>query len=102
MMLFIALPQTAQHLERRFDIRLLDKDRAETALQGGILLNMFAVLIDSGCANHLDLTAAQGWFEHIAGIDTPGGCTCTYDGVQLIDEEDHLPLRVAHLIHDSL
>ena len=56
-MLLVALAQAKQHLDRRLDIRLLHKHRAEAPLQRGILLDMLAILVDRRRADHLHLAA---------------------------------------------
>src|SRR5919199_639715 len=75
MMVFVALAQAMQHLDGELDIRFLDEDRREAALERGILFDMLAVLVDG------------------RGAD---------DGVNLVDEDDHLALRSPDLVHNRL
>ena len=48
--------------------RLRHGYRLETALQGGIFLNMLTVLVKRGGTDHLDLTTGKRRFEDIGGI----------------------------------
>src|SRR5437764_66670 len=69
--------------------------------QGGVLLDVLAVLVEGRGADALDLTAGQGGLENVGGVDGPLGGACADQGVELIDEEDHLATG-ANLIKDLL
>jgi len=56
-MLLISAANTSQDCDGLLDSWLFDHDWLETALQGGIALDVFAVLINSGCPNHLQFAA---------------------------------------------
>src|SRR5262249_25865678 len=49
---------------------------------------MLAILIKRSCADTAQLATRQGRLNHIASTNCSLGCTSTYDGVQLIDEDD--------------
>src|SRR5712691_3605208 len=70
--------------------RLVDEDRLEAALQGRVLLDVLAVLVERGGADALDLTARQRRLENIGGVDRAFGGARTHERVELVDEEDHL------------
>ncbi|MBA7695743.1 hypothetical protein ES703_104378 [subsurface metagenome] len=72
----------------------------EAPLQGSVLFHVTAVLIQSSGADDLDLSAGEGRFEHIGRIQGSAGTAGTYNGVQLIDEQDNVP-GVIELIHQG-
>ena len=79
----------------------LDDDRLEAALQGAVLLDVLAVLVERGGADALDLAARQGRLEHVGGVDGPLGPAGADQGVQLVDEQDDV-VGAADLVHDRL
>ena len=81
--------------------RRIDDDRLEAALQGAVLLDVLAVLVERGGADALDLAARQGGLEHVGGVDGAFGRAGADQRVQLVDEQDGV-LRPADLVHDGL
>ena len=47
---------------------LADEDLLEAALQRGVLLDLLAVLVQRGGADHPQLAAGQHRLEHVAGV----------------------------------
>ena len=87
-MLLVARDERRQDLDGVLDARLLDVDRLEAALEGGVLGEVLAELLGRGGADDLEGTAREHGLEHGARIDGALGGTGTDDGVHLIDEED--------------
>ena len=83
------------------DGRRLDDDRLEAALEGAVLLDVLAVLVERGGADGLDLTARQRRLEHVGGVDRALGGAGPDERVQLVEEEDDV-LRLPDLLHDRL
>ena len=78
--------------------RLADEDLLEAALQGGVLLDPLAVLVERGRADHPQLAAGQHRLEHVAGVHRGVAAGARPDdGVQLVDEGDDLALGVLDL-----
>ena len=73
----------------------------EAALQGPVLLDVLAVLVQGGGADALDLTPRQSGLEHVAGVQRATGAAGAHDGVDLVDEEDHVR-AVLQLVHHRL
>ena len=71
MMLLVAAFNTAQDFQSLLNGGFFHEDRLETALQGGIPLNMLAVVIQSGSADTAYLASGQGWLEDTGGINRP-------------------------------
>ena len=97
----VAVAQAAEDLQRLGLARRLDDDRLEPALQGAVLLDVLAVLVEGGGADALDLAAGQGRLEDVGGVDRPLGTAGADEGVQLVDEQDRV-LGAADLVHDGL
>ena len=62
----------------------------ETAFQRLILLDILAVLVEGGGADDLYLTAGEGRLEDVARVHGTLALTGRGDGVDLIDEQDHV------------
>ena len=99
----VALPQTTPDGDGVLHRGLTDEDLLETTLQGRVLLDVLAVLVKGGRADHPQLTASQHRLEHIAGVHRAfARSSGTDDGVQLIDEGDDVPLGLLDLVEDGL
>ena len=57
MMNFVALLQSAQDRDRVLHVRFADEDDLEASLQGGVLLDVLAILIERGGADGTQLSA---------------------------------------------
>ena len=81
--------------------RRLDHHHLEAAVQGAVLLDVLAVLVERRGADALDFAAGQGRLEHVRGVDGPFGPAGADQGVQLVDEQDRV-LRPADFVHHRL
>ena len=88
-------------LDRLLHRRGADDDRLEPPLEGAVLLDVLAVLVERGGADALDLAAGERRLEHVGGVDGALGRAGPDERVQLVDEEDHV-LRLPDLLHDGL
>ena len=82
--------------------RLAHVDRLEAALQGGVLLDVLAVLVEGGGPDQAQLAAGQHGLDHVAGVHGALGRAGADDGVQLVDEGDDLAFGVGDLLEDRL
>ena len=82
--------------------RLLHHDRLEAPLQGGVLLDVLAVLVQRRGANAAELTAGQGGLQDVARVHRALGGPRPHQCVQLVQEHDDVPLRGADLVHHPL
>ena len=73
--------------------RLADVHLLEAALEGGVLLDVLAVLVERGGADHAQLAAGEHRLDHVAGVHRALGGAGADDGVQLVDEGDDLARR---------
>ena len=93
----VTLLQAAQDGDGVLDRGLTDEDFLETALECGVLLDVLAVFVQGGGADAMQLTARQRRLEHVAGIHRTFGLAGADHGVQLVDEQDHLPFLLGEI-----
>ena len=99
--LLVALADAHQDVDGLLERRLLDHDRLEAALEGGVALDVLAVLVERRRADALELAAGERRLEDVGGVDRALGCTGADERVELVDEEDRV-VRVAELLDDLL
>ena len=90
-----------QDVDGLLERRLLDHDRLEAALEGGVALDVLAVLVERRRADALELAARQRRLEDVGGVDGALGGAGADERVQLVDEEDRV-VGVAQLLDDLL
>ena len=99
----VAVLESAQDADGVLHRRLADQHLLEAPLQGGVLLDVLAVLLECGGADHPQFTAGQHRLDHVARVHrrlTAGART--HDGVQFVDERDDLTGRVLDVVEDGL
>jgi hypothetical protein len=97
----VPVAEPLQDVDRVRDRRLLDLDRLEAALEGGVLLEVLAVLLEGGRADRLELSAGQHRLEDARRVDRALGGTRPDERVQLVDEQDDVAAG-ADLLQDLL
>src|ERR1700733_11612691 len=90
--------KSSQYLNRLINRWSFHLDGLEASLKGSVLFDILPVLVQRGGANTLKLTSAQCWFNNIGGIHSAFGRAGSDDGMQLVNEENHV-LRSTDLIH---
>jgi hypothetical protein len=98
----VALLQAAQDGDGVFHARFVDQHLLEAALQRGVLLDVFAVFVQRGRADAVQLAARQRRLEHVAGIHGALGLAGADHGVQLVDEQDDLAFLLGEVIEHGL
>src|SRR5690606_3536695 len=98
----VALLQAAQDGDGVLDAGLAHEHLLEAALEGGVLLDVLAVLVESGGADAVQLAAGQGRLEHVAGVHGALGLAGADHGVQLVDEQDDLALVPGQVVEHGL
>ena len=98
----VALLEPAEDGDGVGDRRLVDHHRLEAALQGGVLLDVLAVLVEGGRADAAQLAAGERRLEHVAGVHGALGGAGSDHGVQLVDEEDHPAVGGGDLLEHGL
>ena len=97
----VAVAQALEDVDRERHRGLVHLDRLEAALEGGVLLEVLAVLVDGRRADRLQLAAGEHRLEDRGGVDGALGGTGTHERVDLVDEEDDVAPR-ADLLEDLL
>ena len=69
-----------------------DQHRLEAALEGGVLLDVLAVLVERRGAHHVQLAARQQRLHQVGRVHRALGRAGAHEGVQLVDEDDEQPL----------
>ena len=98
----VALLQAAQNGDRVLDRGLVHQHLLETSLERRVLLDVLAVLVQGRGADAVQFTAGQRRLEHIAGVHGALGLARADDGVQLVDEQDDLPLLLGQVVEHGL
>ncbi len=88
--LLVALAQSFEDLDRVGERRLFDLDRLESPLEGGILFEVLAILVEGRRADRLQLPAGEHRLQDRSGIDRTLCCAGTDERVQLVDEKDRV------------
>ena len=99
--LFIAITQALNDLDRFFHGRRIHVYGLEPTFEGAVFLDMFAVFIHGGGPDAVNLASGQRRLEHIGGIDRPFGRARANQGMQFVDEQDHVA-GLHDLLHDHL
>jgi len=98
----VLLLETPEDGDGVLDRGLLDHDGLEAALEGGVLLDVLAVLVEGGGAHAAELAAGQGRLEHVRRVHRPFRRARPHQRVQLVDEADDLALALRDLAKDGL
>ena len=101
-MQLVALLQAAQDGHAALDVRLVHQHLLEASLQGGILLDVLAVLVEGGGAHAVQLAARQRRLEHVAGVHGAFGLAGPHHRVQLVDEQDDGTALLAQFVQHGL
>ena len=101
MMGLVTRLQTAEDGDRVLDRRLADHDRLESAFQGGVLFDVFAIFVERRGADASQLAAGQRGLQQIRGVAAAFGPAGADDRVQLVDEQNHVA-SVGHFAQHGL
>ncbi len=82
--------------------RLADEHRLEAPLQRRVLLDIFAILVERGRADAVQLAAGQRRLQQIAGVHRAFGFAGADQRVHLVDEQDDLARGLLDLVEHAL
>ena len=94
--------EPAEDRDRVLDRRLADVHLLEAPLEGGVLLDELAVLVEGGGADEPQLAAGQHRLEHVRSRDRPLAPARAHEHVQLVDERDDPAVRLGDLLEHLL
>ncbi len=101
-MALVPLAQTPEDRDGVLHARLVDQDRLEAPLERGILLDVLLVLVEGGGPDAVQLAAGQRGLEQVARVHRALRGARADHGVQLVDEEDDLALRLLDRLEHGL
>ena len=99
---FVALLQSAQNRDGVLHARLIHFHRLEAPFERRIFFDVLAVLVERRRADGAQLAAGERGLEHVARVHRALGLARADDGVQFVNEEDDLALRVGDLLDERL
>ena len=67
-----------------------------------VALEVLAVLVERRRADRVELAAGEHGLQHVRRVDRPFGGSRADDGVELVDEQDHLAGCVGDFLQDGL
>src|SRR4029077_2906021 len=97
---FVLFFQAAQDCDGVFDGRFGNVDNLEAALESSVFLDVLAVFVGRSGADGAQFAASQRRLQHVRGVNRAFGGSRANEGVQFIDEEDDLSLRVFNLLQN--
>ena len=95
---FIPFLQTTQNRYTAHLVGLVDHNDLEPTLQSLILLEVFLILVEGSGTDGPQFATGQGRFQDVGGIHGTVALAGTYQGVNLIDEEDDFALALDYLV----
>ena len=95
----VLVADALQDLDRVGERRLFDPHRLEAALEGGVLLDVLAVLVERRGADRLQLAAGEHRLEDRRRVDRTLGRTGADERVDLVDEQDDVAAGLDLLEH---
>ncbi len=98
----VTLLEAAQNRDGVFNTRLIHQDRLEASFQRWILFDMLAVLVDGCRTDGAQITARQRRLEHVRSINCTLSGSGPNESVQLVDEENDLPIGFCHFLENRL
>ena len=98
----VALLEAAQDRDRRLHGGLGAEHGLEAPLEGGVLLDVLAVLVESRRADAAQLASGESGLEEVGGVHRALGGSRADQGVELVDEEEHPTLGLDDLLDDGL
>ena len=99
---FVALFQAAKNGNRVFDVGFAHEHDLEAALERGIFFDVLAIFVQRSGADGAQLAAGQRRLQHVGGVNRAFGRARAHQGMQLVDEQNDLALRVFDLFQNRL
>ena len=93
-----ALLDAAQYRDRVLLARRVDLHGLEAALERLVGLHVLAVFVERSRADAVKFAASEKGLEHVARVGGALGLSRADDRVDLVDEEDYLPLGLLYLL----
>ena len=101
MVILIPFLQSAQDGDAAQRVRLVDHDGLEPPLERLVLFEVLLVLVQRGGADAPQLASGQGRLQDVGRVHRAFALSGTDQRVDLVDEEDDLPVALRHLVDDG-
>ena len=101
-MILVVFLDTLEQLHGVLHRRLVDRHRLESALQCAVLLDVLAVFIKRGRADHLEFSAGERRLEHVRGVHRALGIPSGADKVVYLVYEQHYVACRLYLVDKGL
>ena len=98
----VTLPQAAQDADGVLDGWLGHHDGLKPALEGCVLFNVLAVLVERGRADGSQLTARERGLKQVGGVDGALRRAGAHESVQFVDEQHYLAIGALDLLQHRL
>ena len=98
----VAVLQAAQDGDGVLHRRLVDHNGLEAALEGCVLLDVFAVFIQCGRADAVQFAAREHRLEQVASVHRAVGLAGADDGVQFVDEQKDVAVALFDFVEHGL
>jgi hypothetical protein len=98
----VRLLQAAEDRDGLLDPGLAHVDLLEAPLEGRVLLDVLAVFVERRGADATQLAAGERRLHHVRRVLRALGLPRAHDGVDLVDEEDHVAFRAGDFLEDGL
>ena len=99
---FVAFFQAAKNRNGVFHTRLADQHRLESPFERGVFFNVFFVFIECRRANRAQFATRERRLQHVGRVHGAFGGARSDEGVQLVDEQNNLPLRLSDFLQHGL
>ena len=98
----VALLQAPEDRDCVLHAWLADHHRLKASLQGRVLLDVLAVLVERRGAHAAQLAAREHRLQQVGGVDGAFGRARADDRVQLVEEQDHRAAGLGDLLQHRL
>ena len=101
MVVLVTFLQTTENGNGTQGVRLVDHDGLETTLQRFILFEVFLVLVEGSGTDASQFSTGQCRFQDVGGIHGTFSFSGTYQGMDFIDEQDDVSIRLGDFVDDG-
>jgi hypothetical protein len=98
----VALAEPAEDRDRLLHGRLRHEHRLEAPLERGVLLDALPVLVERRRADAVELAPRERGLQEVRRVERALGRTRAHEGVELVDEQDHLSFGPLHFLEHRL
>ena len=102
MVVLVTLLDTTKNADGIYLVWLIHHHSLESTFQRLILLEVLLILVEGSGTDGSQFTTSQGRLQNVGCIHGTFATASTYQGMNLIDEEDNLAVGIGYLLDDAL